>query len=52
MMPRLEGYLFPDTYYFNLDMAERGVAEVFLKNFDKKFAPYRKEFSGAGLTAE
>lgn len=48
----LEGYLFPDTYYFNLDMAEQEIAEVFLKNFDKKFAPYQKEFSGAGLTSE
>jgi UPF0755 protein len=38
----LEGYLFPDTYYFDLDMTAGEIAEVFLKNFDQKFAPYEE----------
>jgi len=48
----LEGFLFPDTYFFESDMKEREIAEIFLNNFDKKLAPYRPAFSGAaaGLT--
>ncbi len=33
----LEGYLFPDTYFFPPGAKEWNVAEIFLKNFDKKF---------------
>ena len=44
----LEGFLFPDTYFFESDMKEREIAEIFLNNFDKKLAPYRPAFSGAG----
>jgi len=32
----LEGFLFPDTYYFTLDMTNEEVAKVFLGNFQKK----------------
>lgn len=33
----LEGYLFPDTYFFNPNMTEQEIVKVFLENFDKKF---------------
>ncbi|MBP3918612.1 MAG: endolytic transglycosylase MltG [Clostridia bacterium] len=33
---RLEGYLFPDTYYFFKDSSEVAVIYKFLQNFDKK----------------
>jgi len=48
----LEGFLFPDTYFFESDMKEREIAEIFLNNFEKKLTPYRPAFSGtdAGLT--
>ena len=32
----LEGFLFPDTYFFDSDMKEREIAEIFFKNFDKE----------------
>lgn len=46
----LEGFLFPDTYFFEPDIQEKEIIEIFLKNFDKKFTPYRNEVSGAELT--
>lgn len=47
----LEGFLFPDTYLIEPIISEKEIIEVFLKNFDKKFTPYRpalSEKSGAG----
>ncbi|MCI8332070.1 MAG: endolytic transglycosylase MltG [Clostridiales bacterium] len=38
---RLEGYLFPDTYYFYTDMSEVTIINKFLDNFDKK---YKEEY--------
>jgi UPF0755 protein len=32
---KLEGYLFPSTYYFNKNMKEEDVINVFLENFNK-----------------
>ena len=32
----LEGFLFPDTYNFDLKMENYEIAEIFLSNFDKK----------------
>jgi len=46
----LEGFLFPDTYFFEAGMKEREIAEIFLNNFDKKISPYRDEISAKGLT--
>lgn len=41
---RHEGYLFPDTYFF-YPYATSGVAiSMMLNNFDRKVAPYKKEF--------
>ncbi|HOM01236.1 MAG TPA: endolytic transglycosylase MltG [Acetivibrio sp.] len=36
---RLEGYLFPDTYFFDPKSGERAIIEKFLDNFDAKFKP-------------
>ena len=46
----LEGFLFPDTYILDVSMGNKEIAEAFLKNFDKKLAPYRNEVSDTGLT--
>ena len=46
----LEGFLFPDTYQFPIDVTGEEVVKKMRENFDKKFAPYRNEVSGAGLT--
>ncbi len=35
----LEGFLFPDTYYFELGIGREGMIETFLSNFDKKLTP-------------
>ena len=37
----LEGFLFPDTYFFELNQDDKGIVERFLKNFGEKFAPYQ-----------
>ncbi len=34
----LEGYLFPDTYFFAPNVKEKEIVEVFLQNFDKRFS--------------
>jgi len=39
----LEGYLFPDTYYFEANKTEKEIIGVFLNNFDKKLTPELKE---------
>ena len=46
----LEGFLFPDTYQFPLDVTGEEVVKKMRENFDKKFTPYRNEVSDAGLT--
>ncbi|MCX7843530.1 MAG: endolytic transglycosylase MltG [Clostridia bacterium] len=41
---KLEGYLFPDTYKFDLKAGEKGIINTLLENFDRKFKPefYKK----------
>jgi len=42
----LEGFLFPDTYFFELDVKKEDIARVFLENFDRKLTPeLRSEIS-------
>ncbi|MDP4094461.1 MAG: endolytic transglycosylase MltG [Bacillota bacterium] len=36
---RLEGYLFPDTYKFELNQKESDVIKIMLNNFNEKFQP-------------
>ncbi len=35
---RLEGYLFPDTYFFDLKISEDNIIDTMLDNFDHKFS--------------
>jgi len=46
----LEGFLFPDTYQFQIGVTGEKVVKKMRDNFEKKFTPYRNEVSGAGLT--
>lgn len=41
---KLEGYLFPDTYFFDLKVGEKAIISEMLRNFDTKFKPeyYKK----------
>lgn len=46
---RLEGYLFPDTYEFDLNVSEQQIIEKMLDNFDRKFRDeYRERIEGLG----
>lgn len=46
----LEGYLFPDTYFFlNTDGAKE-VVEAMSKNYEKKIEPLRSEITASGRT--
>jgi len=39
----LEGFLFPDTYYFSIGVRDKEICKKFLKNFDQKLKPELKE---------
>lgn len=38
-----EGFLFPDTYFFEPNISESEIIEIFLKNFDKKLSNELRE---------
>ncbi len=47
----LEGYLFPDTYYFGLKDNEEQILKTILDNFDRKFKPeYYSRAEELGMT--
>lgn len=47
----LDGYLFPDTYYFFTDVSAEEVVERMLRNFDNKLKPeWREEIERQGKT--
>ncbi len=46
----LEGYLFPDTYFFFITANEQDVLESMGKNFNKKIAVIRPEIISSGKT--
>ena len=47
----LEGYLFPDTYFFDIDMPPYSVADVLRDSFNKKFSnDLRKSAVESGLS--
>jgi UPF0755 protein len=47
----LEGYLFPDTYFFHRNMTAEEVVQQILENFDQRFdADLRQEAAVAGLS--
>ncbi len=50
---RLEGYLFPDTYYFYTDMTEETIISKLLDNFEKKYSSeYRARATELGYTTD
>ena len=50
---RLEGYLFPDTYWFFTDSSEIAIIDKLLSNFDKKFVQeYREYVKGTEYTID
>ncbi len=50
---RLEGYLFPDTYYFYTDMEEKTIIQKFLDNFESKYSEAIKVRAAAlGFTTD
>lgn len=50
---RLEGYMFPDTYDFDLNASPKAVIETFLNNFNKKItAEHYKRADEIGLTID
>jgi UPF0755 protein len=47
----LEGYLFPDTYFFRRNMTAEAVVQQIMENFDQRFdADLREEAAVAGLS--
>jgi len=46
----LEGFLFPDTYEFPLNVKGEDIVKKMMENFDKKLAPYQNEISDSGKT--
>ncbi|HCP08330.1 MAG TPA: endolytic transglycosylase MltG [Candidatus Moranbacteria bacterium] len=47
----LEGYLFPDTYFFGKDLSAEGIVKKMLDNFDRKIsAETRNKIKGQGKT--
>lgn len=47
----LEGFLFPDTYFFSPDVKDEEITEKFLANFDRKFTQeLRGEMENQGKT--
>jgi len=46
----LEGYLFPDTYYFPVGFNSEEVIKIMKENFEKKIAPYKNEIEKSGKT--
>ncbi len=50
---RLEGYLYPDTYYFFTDWSEEQILRKFLNNFNSKFdRSYEERCKELGMTVD
>jgi UPF0755 protein len=48
----LEGYLFPDTYYFPIDVSSEEIVRIMRKNFEKKISPYKEEIEKSGRSLQ
>jgi UPF0755 protein len=48
----LEGYLFPDTYYFPVGVSGEEVVKTMRENFEKKISPYKEEIERSGKTLQ
>jgi len=49
---KLEGYLFPDTYYFPIDVSGEEIVRIMRKNFEKKISPYKEEIEKSGKSLQ
>jgi len=50
---RLEGYLFPDTYEFDVNAGEKEIINTMLRNFNNKFKPeYYEKAKKMGMTID
>ena len=50
---RLEGYLFPDTYYLSEEMTAHDLVDAMLARFDKMYtAEYQQAVAGSGYTLD
>jgi UPF0755 protein len=48
----LEGYLFPDTYYFPIDVSGEEVIKIMRENFEKKISPYKEKIEKSGRSLQ
>ena len=46
----LEGYLYPETYYFNKESDSKVIIETMLNQTDKVFTRYKDKFESSGYT--
>ncbi len=49
---KLEGYLFPDTYYIGLDATEDQVTRMMLDRFNEIYAAHQAEIDGSGRSIQ
>ncbi len=50
---RLEGYVFPDTYFITADLNEKNIIDMMLKSFNSQFTvEYKKRASEMGMTVD
>lgn len=47
-----EGYMFPDTYFIQVNSSAESVVELFRNNFSLKIEPFLSEISESGLSEE
>jgi UPF0755 protein len=50
--PGLEGYLYPDTYYFARGLSPMSVIDVMVRRFKEVYAPFREIAERSGMTME
>ncbi len=50
--PSLEGYLFPDTYYFSRGTPTLAILDAMMKRFRQVVAPFMEKMQGTGMKIE
>lgn len=49
---KLEGYLFPETYYLEKDMDQDAITRTFLNQFQTVYEKYREQIEASGMSLE
>lgn len=49
---KLEGYLFPQTYFFDKDITLQGITETFLDHFDTIYQKKLEDIKNSGMTMQ